>query len=131
MNISFTDPSGDRSCSNAHGTILHEFLHALGFKPERSHFDRDRYVTLIDDGSGTCTNDNNYWKVSVQEGTDYGIGYDYCSIMHYSEGSGGCKIKPKHNFECIINGHRITEIGQRKGLSEKDIQGIKMRYKCK
>jgi hypothetical protein len=68
MNISFTDLSGDRSCRNAHGTILHEFLHALGFKHEHSHFDRDRYVTLIDDGSGTCINDNNYWKVAFQEG---------------------------------------------------------------
>ena len=93
--------------------------------------DRKHYITLVETKPGACKTVN-FRPVSSQ--ITYGMGYDYCSILHYSEGQGvasGCEIKTKHRFKCLINGKVITQIGQRVGLSGTDIKEINARYKCK
>ena len=79
---------------------------------------------MIEKTPGACKTVN-FLMVSSQ--ITYGMGYDYCSILHYSEGQGvasGCEIKPLRQFSCHINGKVITKIGQRVGLSETDIKEI-------
>ena len=61
----------------------------------------------------------------------YGVGYDYCSVMHYGPtNSFMCRIAPIHNFTCAVNGHTVDEVGQRYGLSELDIEEVNKRYNC-
>ena len=92
---------------------------------------RKDYITLVERRQGACKTVN---FALVLSQITYGIGYDYCSILHYSERQGvasGCEIKPIYPFNCLINGKVITKIGQRVGLSDKDIKEINARYKCK
>lgn len=64
------------------GTIIHEFLHTLGFFHTQSASNRDEYVTInwenIEKGK-----EHNFNKYGTNIVTDFGIEYDYLSIMHY------------------------------------------------
>ncbi|KOC64282.1 Astacin, partial [Habropoda laboriosa] len=66
-----------------HGTIVHELLHAIGFQHEQCSTDRDDWVTInwenIQSGR-----EHNFVKYDSNTITDYGVGYDYGSVMHYS-----------------------------------------------
>ncbi|XP_029052414.1 astacin isoform X1 [Osmia bicornis bicornis] len=66
-----------------HGVIVHELMHAVGFYHQQSAADRDEWVTINWENvkSGKEHNFNKYDNRTV---TDYGIGYDYTSVMHYS-----------------------------------------------
>jgi len=63
-------------------TVVHEFLHALGFLHEQSRDDRDDYITInydnVYDGYASQFN-----KASLDE-TKLISTYDYKSTMHYS-----------------------------------------------
>lgn len=90
-----------------HGVIIHELMHALGFYHQQSAADRDEWVTInwenIKPGKTARLYLDYDWKDSIsivrivhtgrehnfnkydnRTVTDYGIGYDYESIMHYS-----------------------------------------------
>ncbi|CAG7825374.1 unnamed protein product, partial [Allacma fusca] len=66
-------------CFSNRNIIVHELLHVLGFHHEQSRWDRDEYVGInwwnIEDGRDY--NFDKYYTV------DYGVPYDYNSIMHY------------------------------------------------
>lgn len=65
------------------GTIIHEFIHALGFRHMQSAAERDDYVEIvlanIQPGS-----ENNFAKYTAEEVSLFNIPYDYGSVMHYS-----------------------------------------------
>ena len=62
--------------------------------------------------------------------------YDYCSIMHYGRNYPGCEMTPKRYVSCLIKGYNSRpdiiwkDIGQRWGLSSKDVTAINKRYGC-
>ena len=64
-------------------TIIHEFLHALGFYHMQSSTDREDYVRIAWDHiqNGLQHNFNAYGPDIV---TAFGLKYDVQSIMHYS-----------------------------------------------
>ncbi|XP_043597695.1 hatching enzyme 1.2 [Bombus pyrosoma] len=110
-----------------HGVVVHELMHALGFYHQQSAADRDEWVTINWENikPGKEHNFNKYDNGTV---TDYGIGYDYTSVMHYSSHAFSRNGEPT-----ITPKKEETELGQRKGLSGKDTLKLLEMYKeeCK
>ncbi|XP_050080896.1 astacin-like [Anopheles maculipalpis] len=104
------------------GTIIHEFLHALGFVHMQSASDRDFYVT-INWSAMQADKASNFERYSSNVVEDFGIPYDYDSVMHYGPTaftySGQPTIVPKQSG---------VTIGQRVGLSYKDIKRLNYFY---
>ncbi|XP_037927660.1 seminal metalloprotease 1-like [Teleopsis dalmanni] len=107
------------------GSIVHELLHTLGFYHQQSTPDRDQYVRInyenILHGS-----EHNFQKYAEGFVSDFGISYDYASIMHYGPYAFSWNGRP--TIERLHS--KSTAIGQRFGLSAKDIQKIKKMYSC-
>lgn len=104
-------------------TIVHEFLHALGFYHMQSAYDRDDWVQIVSENIQPGT-ENNFNKYTNAQVTHYGVDYDYGSCMHYS--AFGFSI----NGEPTIVPLRPTNetMGQRVRISEKDISRLNRRY---
>lgn len=113
--------NGCMSC----GTIVHEFLHALGFFHQQSSSERDNFVK-INYENVIPGKENNFIKYSRSAVTDFGYTYDYNSIMHY-----GSYYFSKNGLQTISS---ITSegsgMGQRAGLSPIDIGKINKMYDC-
>jgi len=64
------------------GIILHELMHAIGFVHQHMSYNRDDFVKIkwnnID-----VNQTKNFVKFSDAVVSDFGVGYDYASIMHY------------------------------------------------
>ena len=63
-------------------TISHEFGHAIGFQHEQTRPDRDNYVDVYVENikpKYEYTLD----KLSTERVNDFGVPYDYTSLMHY------------------------------------------------
>ena len=73
----------DRGCVYVE-TVIHEFMHAVGFHHEQSRSDRDEYVTIIKENIKPGM-EHNFQSYSQEEITHLGAKYDYCSVMHYPE----------------------------------------------
>jgi len=102
------------------GNLIHEILHAMGVYHEACRPDRDNYIkihwaNLADGWASQYAKPVGALPIST---------YDYCSIMHYGS-SGGAKQGLKA-FD-VLRPASCT-IGQRQGLSEKDIHTIKRIY---
>ncbi|XP_058825423.1 seminal metalloprotease 1-like [Topomyia yanbarensis] len=108
-----------------HGVVIHELLHAIGFYHQQSASNRDDYVRIlwenIDPG-----HEYNFNKYNASDVTSYGIEYDYGSIMHYS-----AKAFSKNTEPTIEALQSNVTLGQRKGLSEKDIAKLQHMYQSR
>lgn len=106
----------------ATGSIIHEIGHSVGLWHEQSREDRNSFVTVMWDNI-IDGKDHNF-EQHVKDGEDFGT-YDYASIMHYSSTAFG---------KVDLFGDRLTTIqttatiGQRNGLSPKDIAAINALY---
>lgn len=72
------------SCTTLVGTIIHEFMHSVGFFHEQSREERDQFVTIMT-GNIRRGYEENFKKNAKGTSSGFGIGYDYGSVMHYSE----------------------------------------------
>ncbi|XP_034472620.1 seminal metalloprotease 1 [Drosophila innubila] len=106
------------------GTILHEFMHALGFYHEQSSAIRDDYIDVVQENI-VPGKEFNFKKYSSSVITDFDVGYDYNSCLHYRPGAFSVNGK-----DTIIPLDDTVVIGQRTGLSKKDIDKINIMYKC-
>ncbi|EDS37677.1 meprin A subunit beta [Culex quinquefasciatus] len=106
------------------GTIIHEFLHALGFVHMQSASDRDFYISVDWNNiqTGRSTNFDRYASSIIN---DFGIPYDYESVMHY-----GKTAFSKNGLPTIIPFDKTVNIGQRVGMSYKDIKRLNSLYTC-
>ncbi|XP_017857059.1 PREDICTED: zinc metalloproteinase nas-4-like [Drosophila arizonae] len=108
------------------GTVMHEFLHALGFYHQQSTWNRDEYIRINFENikEGMEFNFDKYNKTKVE---NFGEGYDYGSIMHYH--STGFSKNGKPTIVPLIAGYEKL-IGNRLELSWADIRKLNTMYKC-
>uniref|UniRef100_A0A914E4G9 Zinc metalloproteinase n=1 Tax=Acrobeloides nanus TaxID=290746 RepID=A0A914E4G9_9BILA len=102
------------------GIASHEMAHALGIWHQQSRSDREDHVTVynnrIKTGQGS--------EYAIKSNTDnYGVPYDYGSVMHYEEGASGPVMEADEPL------HQKT-MGQRDGPSFNDLLLINKHYDC-
>ena len=113
---------------NSVGIAEHEIGHAIGFWHEQSRPDRDSYVEPVNKNIIPKERKNFMVRYKVDS---LGVGYDYGSIMHYSRydfSTGGPTLKVINDSEYESQGS--PTLGQRNGLSARDIQQVNYLYKC-
>ncbi|XP_054713345.1 zinc metalloproteinase nas-4-like [Uloborus diversus] len=66
------------------GTVIHEFMHALGFWHEHSRIDRDDYIDVLWQNVMNDDKKMNFAKHIPGEMNFLNYPYDYRSIMHYN-----------------------------------------------
>ena len=116
-----------KACEKKVGVVVHEIGHILGFFHEHTRTDRDQYVRInwANIIPEFYTNFNRTYE-HLQDSRN--SPYDYKSIMHYGSYA-FAKDRSRKTIEVIQN--TTATIGQRKGLSELDIQQAKLLYPCK
>ncbi|XP_014665613.1 PREDICTED: blastula protease 10-like [Priapulus caudatus] len=110
------------------GTIVHEVSHALGFIHEQSRPERDDFVKIIKQNIMNLQQ-TNFLKYPGSETRNYGVPYDYTSVMHYS-GTAFSKDPLDLNRITIktIDPLMQTRIGQRVKLSFYDVKIMNLAY---
>lgn len=108
------------------GTIIHEFIHALGYDHMHSHADRNKYVDIIFKNIQSDAI-SNFDRVDPRKFSNFGTKYDLYSVMHYDS-----TAFSKNGLKTIVpKDSRYREVmGQRKGMSRGDQQRINNMYKC-
>lgn len=106
------------------GTIIHEFIHALGFYHMQSATERDDYVTIVFENiqPGTENNFNTYPANRIYQ---YQVPYDYGSVMHYPATAFSINGQPTIIAKDPVAG---AAMGQRVGMSQYDVKRINNMY---
>jgi hypothetical protein len=106
------------------GTVMHEFIHVLGFDHMHNHAERDNFVNIhfenVEPGM-----EHNFDKVSSAFG-NFNTSYDYTSLMHYPKWA-----FTKNGLDTIVPIDKgFSDIIGSRALSPGDVQRIKNMYKC-
>ncbi|CAH2089069.1 unnamed protein product [Euphydryas editha] len=105
-----------------HGAIVHEMLHTIGFHHMQNTYNRDDYVKIVWENIEKGM-EGNFEKYSNNTVTDFGVPYDYESVMHYQE-----TVFSKNGNKTIIPLQEGVKIGNRNGLSEGDVKKLNRMY---
>ncbi|KAJ2946479.1 hypothetical protein O0L34_g12527 [Tuta absoluta] len=120
LNLNARHPSG-RGCFR-HGTIVHELLHSLGFYHMQSSPDRDDYIDVKWENIHEPAR-HNFRKYNTFSVSDFGVGYDYDSVLHY-----GRRAFSRNGQDTLVPKQGGASIGQRIRLSDKDVQKLNKMY---
>ncbi|CAG9110824.1 unnamed protein product [Plutella xylostella] len=105
-----------------HGSIVHELLHTLGFYHMQSTYNRDEYVKIVVENIREGYR-HNFYKYNNDTVTNFGVEYDYGSVMHYP-----ADAFSKNGEDTIIVLRENAIIGQRVGMSESDVLKLNRMY---
>lgn len=108
-------------------SILHEIMHVLGFYHIHKGADRDNHIKILWENvvpgkEYKLEKRTDYWALS-----NFGVGYDVDSILHYSKTA--YSKNGKNTIE-TIDKSLTNRIGQRRALSQGDIERINRMYQC-
>ncbi|XP_022214850.2 protein SpAN [Drosophila obscura] len=106
----------------ASSTIQHEILHSLGLFHTHCDPKRDRYVKIYTENLKPGY-EHNFRLIAASQVTDFKLGYDYKSIMHYGE-----YAFSKNGLPTIVPLQKDVKIGQAKGLSVNDVGKLNRMY---
>ncbi|XP_017050621.2 seminal metalloprotease 1 [Drosophila ficusphila] len=108
------------------GSILHELLHALGFEHQHVAQDRDEYISIQWENIIPEFKINFINNDTTTKWHSFGESYDYDSVMHYVPTAFSKNGKP--TIVALKDG--ASNMGQRWGMSAKDIRKLNKMYKC-
>lgn len=107
-------------------TIVHEFIHALGFHHMHNSFDRDNYVRINWDNVAVGS-EGNFQTRSATQISNFGVPYDVGSVMHYS--STAFSGNGQDTMTAISNPFGRV-MGQRVEATPEDLLRINKMYNC-
>ncbi|UJR07810.1 hypothetical protein I4U23_012093 [Adineta vaga] len=118
----------DRSGCFGGGTVLHEFMHALGFHHEQTRPDRDQYIEILYDNM----NPNKTYNYDINPSAKHQTitPYDFESIMHYSYLAATINGLPTMTPISNDARHFRYFMGPGGALTKHDIYKIKNFYGC-
>ncbi|XP_055711470.1 hatching enzyme 1.2-like [Phlebotomus papatasi] len=112
-------------CTVKVGTVIHELMHAIGFLHEQNREDRNNYVQILTDNIQFGF-EADFQPAASGSTNDFGVAYDYSSVMHYSS-----TAFSKNGLPTIVPVLPFTgEMGQREGFAESDVAKIRRMYSC-
>jgi hypothetical protein len=109
-------------------TVMHEVIHALGYNHMQNHAQRDNYVGIYWNNIQSG-HEHNFQKVGSNQNLDFGLPYDYYSIMHYSWTA--FAINPNFATVYPLDPKYNRIIGKVQQLSVGDVRRINRMYGCK
>ena len=109
-------------------TIMHEFLHALGVFHTQQRTDRDRYIKINQENIKEGL-EFTFAKLSEAEVDEFGLPYDFESVMHYGQYQNSKDYGKLRTIE-TLDPSKQDIIGKAKGVSDGDIMLVKRMYKC-
>lgn len=89
-------------CTSKVGTVIHEFMHTVGFLHEQNREERDSFVTVMYSNIRKGY-EANFHKAAAGTTSGFGVGYDYGSVMHYSENAFSVNGQPTIVTKVICN----------------------------
>lgn len=105
-----------------YGRTIHELMHVLGFYHQHSASNRDNYVEVLW-ANVLKSKEYNFLRYNDTDVTDFGVPYDYNSILHYPAEAASSNRKPT-----LVALKKNVQIGQRLKLSTGDVTKIKRMY---
>lgn len=107
------------------GSVMHEFIHALGFSHMHNHVDRDKFIKIFIENVAAESR-SNFAKVNVFGYGDFATPYDLLSVMHYPR-----KAFSSNGRDTIvpIDSSYYNRIGSSQ-LSDGDAMRIRNMYQC-
>ncbi|XP_053617296.1 uncharacterized protein LOC128679227 [Plodia interpunctella] len=103
------------------GEIVHEVMHILGFSHEHTRPDRDEHITVL--WNNIKPGYKHYFDIK-SIGTLTNLPYDYSSILHYPPRA----FSRNGQYTLLADKNEGAKLGQRKGLSELDVEKVTMIY---
>lgn len=116
-------------CQDPVGVAAHETMHALGANHEHLRSDRDDHIAV----QWANINPQFYDFFAIADPskfTSYGVPYAYDSIMHYGAYTASLDSKRPTMLPRVDQQRNMAAMGQRKRLSERDVQLLNAMY-CK
>ncbi|KAG6464025.1 zinc metalloproteinase nas-4 [Manduca sexta] len=108
-----------------HPTIVHEWMHILGFLHMQSTYNRDDYVKIVEENLRPGT-EHNFAIYTSDMVSNLDIEYDYVSCMHY----GPFAFSANGEKTIVALQEHEGDMGQRIFITDKDWLRINRHYNC-